>query len=324
MKVVSTLTQAIFDKAHANIPDGLEVVFLKENSIELILKECATADFLLAVGSALKLHEAELAQLKHLKLINTLGVGYDHIDLASCHQFGIPVANTRGTNTFSVAEHVIGGIIALQRRFAESDQAIKDGEYIPFRKQLLQHGIHEMNGAVLGIIGMGNIGKRVATIAHTMGCKILYTSHKRLPLAEEEALGVTYTDIADIWGACDILTLHLPLMETTRHLVNEKTLASMKKGAILVNTARGAIIDAAAVKESLEKGHLGGVVIDTFDPEPPNALYPLLTVSAEVANKIILTPHSAGVTLEAYKRMIEEALQNMATAAAGRTPKNLL
>lgn len=324
MKVISTLTKKIFDSINADIPKDFDIVFPETLDSEGILNQCQDADFFIAVGSAFRLTETELKRLTHLKLISTLGVGYDHIDVDACHRLSIPVANTRGTNASSVAEHAIGGVIALQRRFIESDRAIKNGQYKEFRMNLLREGYHELCGSTVGIIGMGNIGKRFAAMANVMGSKVIYTADKRLLPEEEETLAVTYVPQDDIWGQCDVISLHLPLTPATKHLVNEKILSQMKKGAILVNTARGAVIDVAAVASSLENGHLGGAVIDTFEPEPPEASYPLLNLSPLAADKVILTPHTAGVTLEAYKRMVEGAFKNMTDILEGKKPENLL
>ncbi len=181
-----------------------------------------------------------------------------------------------------------------------------------------------MRGCKIGLLGFGNIGRAVATLAVAMGAAVSYFAPHRQSPEINRQYSVTYKKLDDLLATSNVISLHLPLNEQTRGLIGARELLLMPKGSMLVNTARGEIVDQAALCEALESGRLDGAALDTFAPEPPPADHPLFQLSAAASNRLLLTPHSAGVTLGSYKRMIENALENMARVMRDELPLNVV
>jgi len=322
--VVSLLSEDKFISSKPVIPAGLEVRFLEGYTERDIISACEGADFLFSAASAGLITDTVLEGIPTIKLVQSMGVGFDHIDIPASIRLGIPVANVPGANATSVAEYVIGAIIALQRRLLEADTNIKAGKYLSFRNKLLNEGVKEIRGSRLGLIGFGNIARQVAQIAAIMGASVSYYAVNRKSLEDEQLYAVEYKTLDDLLETSDVISLHVPLNEKTKGLIGARELALMPAGAFLINSARGEVLDQEALAEVLEKGHLAGAAVDTFTPEPPPADHPLLNLSEQAARRILLNPHTSGVTLGAYKRMIETALENMVRFANGRGLNNIV
>lgn len=322
--IVSLLTQDKFDAASVVIPEGFSIQFADLSSEQSIINACKNADCLFAPASAGKIGPGILENLPSIKIIQGMGVGFDHVDIAASIRVGIPVANVPGANASSVAEQTIGLLIALQRRMLESDAEIKKGNYLPFRNTILREGLREVRDCKIGLLGFGNISRAVAKIAVAMGASVSYFAPHRQPPAVEKQYSAAYKDLDSLLATSDVISLHLPLNEQTKGLIGRRELALMPKGSMLINTARGEILDHTALCEALESGRLAGVALDTFAPEPPPVDYPLFQLSASASKRLLLTPHTAGVTLGAYKRMIEGALENMARVMQGELPLNIV
>ncbi|HUW65942.1 MAG TPA: NAD(P)-dependent oxidoreductase [Spirochaetia bacterium] len=258
--------------------------------------------------------------LPNLKLIQTAGAGYDKINIEAAARAGIPVANTPGINTLAVAELVLAAIIVLQRRFIYADREIKRGNYQPGRERLFQSGMSEVNGSRWGIIGLGRIGSKLAEAGQALGAEINYYKPLRKPEAEEKQLGVNYRSFEELLITSDVIIICVPLTGETRRLIGAREIQMMKPGAILINAARGGIVDDTAVAAALAAGHLGGAGLDTFEIEPLPADHPLLTLPEEVKDRLFLTPHLGGVTVQALNRMLDAALHNCIRVIRGERP----
>lgn len=315
--IVMCISQARVAASQVKMPADWQIRFLESADETEAIAMCRDADCIVSVGSVVGISARIIAGCPHLKLIQCLGAGFNQVDLAAAEQRKIPVANTAGQNACTVAEFTIGSIVALQRRILESDTEIKAGRYAAFRSQILTEGLQEIGGSRLGLIGIGNIGLQVARVAGLFGASIsYYTEHRRSADFEKE-FDVTYQPLEDLLADSDIVSLHVPLNETTRGMIGTRELARMKAGCLLVNTSRGPIVDQMALAQALESGHLGGAAIDTFDPEPPDGGHPLLQLSPTAQRRLLLTPHTAGATFSSFRRMLKACVANMERVLRG-------
>ena len=230
----------------------------------------------------------------NLRLILTAGVGSDHIDLAAAAARNITVAEITGSNVVSVAEHVIMQILALVRNYIPSYRQVLEGRWdigdIAAR-------CHDLENKVVGIVGMGRIGQRTAARLKPFDVVTWYYDLRRLSTAEEQVVGARYAPFSSLISQCDVISINLPLTPETDGLFNRERLYSMKKGAYLVNTARGRIVDRDALVEVMENGHLAGYAGDVWYPQPAPADHPWRTMPNHA-----MTPHVSGTSLEAQKR----------------------
>jgi (S)-sulfolactate dehydrogenase len=252
-----------------------------------------------------------LAAATRLRVVGRLGVGLDNIDVPACEARGIVVIPATGANALAVAEYVIGTSMMLLRGAYASTHDVAAGKWprVP-----LSNG-RELAGRTLGIVGFGGIGRLVAGLARCLSMRVIGFDAK-IPAADpvwgEEKVEPRTLDA--LLAAADVLTLHVPLVPATRNLIDAARIGAMKQGAILVNTARGGVVDEAAVAAALRSGHLGGAALDVFEKEPFPPGSPL-----EGAPNLILTPHVAGLTVEANERVSSMIAQRVITALASRT-----
>ena len=236
-----------------------------------------------------------LAACQHLQVVGRLGVGLDNIDVAACQQRNIQVIPATGANTVSVAEYVVAALLLLLRGAYSSSQAVANGEWP--RQQLIGREAYQRQ---LGLIGCGAIARAVASRAQALAMQV--AAYDPLLTADDAIWQQInrYTDLDILLRDSDVISLHIPLTEQTKHLIDATTLHKMKPGAILINTARGGIVDETALAQSLHDGHLSGAALDVFAAEPLAAH----SVLAAVPN-LLLTPHIAGVTEESNVRVSE-------------------
>jgi glyoxylate reductase len=251
-----------------------------------------------------------------LRLVATMAVGYNNIDLEAARRLGILVTNTPGVLTEATADLTWALILAVTRRIPEADRFTRAGRFTGWQPLLLL-GL-ELTGKTLGIIGMGRIGQAVARRAVGFGLSVLYASHQRLPSEEERQLNAMPASLEEVLRRADILSLHVPATPETYHLLNAETLALMKPGAYLVNTSRGTVVDEAALVAALESGALQGAALDVFEHEP--TIHPALLQMEQV----VLAPHIASATCETRGRMAATAAQNILAHLRGQTPPNLV
>jgi Lactate dehydrogenase and related dehydrogenases len=322
--IVSLLSQDKFSSSQPLLPAGCTVRFVEQFSADNIIKACEGADCLFSPASAGPIDSFVLENIPSIKIVQTMGVGFDHVDITAAGRLEIPVANVPGANATAVAEHAVGGLIALQRRYLETDAAVKAGNYTICRNKVLREGLGEVRGSRIGLVGFGNIAQEVAKIVLVLGASVSYCATRRKPPELERRFPVEYKPLDELLATNHIISLHIPLTAQTKEMIGARELALMPPGSLLINMARGEIVEPAALAEALETGRLAGAVIDTVAPEPPGADHPLLNLSAAAKSRLLITPHTGGVTVGSYKRMIEHAFQNMARAARGEVPENLV
>lgn len=233
-----------------------------------------------------------LAQFPALKYVLRAGVGLDNIDRAECERRNIAVINSPGANANAVAEYVVGAAIAALRQFAAQEAALRQGAW-----RSREHMGAELKGKTLGLVGCGNVGKAIARKLSSWELKEVIGYDPFLTTEQMSAAGIRKCELDEVIAGADILSLHVPLLKETRHLMGAKEFATMKLGAILINAARGGVVDEPALVAALASGQVGGAVLDVLEHEP--------TVSAELAEapNLILTPHIAGYTHEADKEV---------------------
>jgi len=257
------------------------------------------------------------AGLPTLKIIANYAVGFDNIDLEAAKQRNIMVTNTPGVLTNTVAEHTFSLLLSIAHRISEGDRFNRAGKYNAWGPKMLLGT--DVSGKILGIIGLGRIGSRVAHHAvKGFGMKVIYTDPKPNPEFEEEYNAQFIEKLEDLLPQADFVSIHVPLLDSTHHLINEARLKLMKKTAYLINTSRGPIIDEKALALSLSQGWIRGAAIDVFEFEPE------ITPELKELDNIIITPHIASATEETRNKMAELAAQNIIEALEGRVPPNLV
>lgn len=251
-----------------------------------------------------------LNSASRLKIVSRHGIGVDSIDLKSATENGIVVANTPRVNTIAVVEHTMALMLAILRKIPGADLSLKSKRW-----EGLKFVGEELAGKKLGIVGLGAIGKEVAKRAKAFGIEILYTDEVRDTLLEKE-LGMSFLPLHSLLRVSDVISVHVPLTSDTRGLIGRSEISLMKKGAYIVNTARGGIVDTDALAEGLRSGHIAGAAVDVFDTEPPDFSSPLFNVE-----RIIMTPHIGAYTIEAIRRMDRIAAENIVKALHAEIPE---
>jgi phosphoglycerate dehydrogenase-like enzyme len=321
-KVVSLVPAERFIATNVSLPRGWEFKFLDKYNEDTIIQSCRDADFLLAKsGFSIKINRRIIENIPTIRLIQMDGVGFDTIDIKAATEHKLPVANNAGQNAGPVAELTIAMIVALQRQVFVSDRDIKNNNFNDIRGRLLTKGLAEIRDSKLGLVGFGAIGREVVKFANIMGAKVSYFDLFRAPKNIEDEFKVEYKKLDELLAWSDIISLHIPLTEQTLKIIGRREFGLMHEGALFINTARGEVVDQEALAEALEKGFLGGAAIDCISPEPPPPGHPLLSLSPAARDRLLLTPHLAGVTLGAFRRMLLNALDNMSRVAGGEEPR---
>lgn len=299
--------------------DGNEVVVSEFNrplTQEELLNMARGVDFLLSLLTDRVDGDVMDAIGPQLKMVSNYAVGFDNVDIKAATDRGIVVTNTPSDEVNeSVAEHTWALILALARRIVEADEATRRGGYHGWEPDIFLG--HNVMGKTLGIVGLGRIGSMVARRAQGYKMTLLY--NKREPdRASEAELGVKFVSLDELYAQSDFVSLHVPLTDETRHMINKDAFAKMKKGAFLVNTARGPVVDERDLVDALRGGQLGGAGLDVFDNEP--------NISPELYNapNVITTPHIASATWEARNKMGEQAVGQILAVISGQKPDNLV
>jgi len=245
-----------------------------------------------------------------LKVISRYGVGVDRVDLEAAREKGVVVCNTPGVNANGVADLVFALLLAIARRVPLLDRKTKEGQW-------LRSTGFELCGKTIGILGLGAVGKAVAKRAAGFSMKIMAYD----PFLNKEytlANGIIAASFDEVIKEADFISLHLPLMDETRNIINEDTMKSMKQGAVIINTARGGLIDESAAYNLLKSGHLGGLGLDAFETEPPGSS-PLFTL-----DNVVVTPHTGAHTAEAIAAMADMSVRNLIDVLSGRPCLNIV
>ena len=271
--------------------------------------EARLADAEAVILNKIKLNPTNLKNAKNLKLICITATGFDNVDVAYCRDHGIAVCNVVGYSTQCVAQITVTMALSLIANLPEYNRFVCSGEYTAsgcFNR--LTPVFHEIYGKTWGIVGYGNIGKQVARVADALGCRVLV--HKRTPVTERECV-----DFDTICKEADILSLHTPLNDGTYHLLDEKHIAMLKKNAIVINVARGAVADEKALADAVLADRIGGLGVDVYSAEPMAADHPFQAILTRP--NVCFTPHMAWGGYETRVRLMEEIAQNIESFLQG-------
>jgi glycerate dehydrogenase len=312
MKIVilDGLTTNPGDLSWSGLEELGELRVYSHTPAELVADRAAEADVLII--NKVRLTGDLFAVLPKLKLISVLATGYNVIDVAAARQAGVVVSNVPGYSTASVAQHVFAGLLSLLNRPEAHDQAVRRGgwsEANQFSFCLNQQT--ELAGKTMGIVGMGQIGKKVAELALAFGMKGMV--HSRRQPDSNFNPDLAWCSLAELFEKADVISLHCPLNDQTRGMVNQTRISRMKSKAILINTARGELVDEAALAFALNENRIGGAFLDVVTVEPIPENHPLL-----LAKNCLITPHLAWATIESRRRLLDTTIQNVAGFKQGQ------
>ncbi|MET1128303.1 MAG: 2-hydroxyacid dehydrogenase [Thermoproteota archaeon] len=319
-----SLLRAIFAPYADKLDGELEFIVLTDVSDwEKVSSALRKADVVIGDYTfRIPIDEKMCKAMERVRLIQQPSTGFDHIDVDACARQGIPVANIGGANTISVAEYTVMAALALLRRLVFAHLKTSAGEWPQW--QMMEMGTYEIDGKTWGVVGLGRIGREVARRARALGARVLYYDKVRPSREVEEELGVEYAPLPKLLRESDIVSIHVPLTPETRGMIGERELRLMKPTAVIINPARGEVVDEAALAKALEEGWIAGAAVDVYSTEPPPADHPLIKLAREGKANIIVTPHIAGATTDARARIIQVTAENVVRALRGEKPLNVV
>ncbi len=291
------------------LPEKFDLILLHKACKKELIEKAVNADYFLAGGS-LPIDREVVNAAINLKMIQRTGVGVDKFDLDVLKEKGIPVYVNRGVNSRSVAEHTIMLILSVLRRLPLLDNSVKKGSWL---KHELGVECSELYNKTVGLVGLGNIGAEVAKMLQAFGARVKYFGPSCLPECEEKVLNVSFCSLPELLKEADIISLHCPLNTETEKMIGSKEIATMKSGAIIINTSRGRLIDEDALIDSLKSGYFKGAGLDVYAEEPLSKDSPLLKL-----DNVVLTPHVGGLPSETFRRMMRNAFQNIRLFEEGK------
>ncbi|HVS83565.1 MAG TPA: D-2-hydroxyacid dehydrogenase [Pyrinomonadaceae bacterium] len=270
----------------------------------------------IVISNKLALREPELSQLPQLKLIAIAATGFDNIDLDYCGSHGIAVCNVRGYAANSVSEHVLMLVLALRRNLLAYREDVQQGGWQQSKQFCLYtHPLHDLRGSTLGVIGFGAIGKAMARLAESIGMRVLISEHKNATAIREGR-----TPFAETLRESDVVSLHCPLTGDTQDMFAPPEFEMMKRHALLINTARGGLVEEKALIEALQTGQIAGAAFDALREEPPRGGSALLDLNLP---NLIVTPHVAWASNEAMQALADQLIDNLEAFMRGQ-PRNLV
>ena len=311
-------TKALFPSACAVLDRHVDAEYwasVERISRHELLRHIAQKDGLICLPTE-KVDDELLDAAPKLRMIATASVGYDHVDLAACTKRGVMVSNTPGVLTDTTADLAWGLLMAIARRIVEGDAWTRSGTWNGFTFDTFLGG--DVWGKTLGIVGFGRIGREMARRSLGFKMRVLYFSQNRAPEAIERELHAEFVPLETLLHEADFVSLHVPLLPSTRHLISADSLAKMKPTAYLINTARGPVVDEAALVHALETARIAGAALDVYEQEPK--VHPGLLSRRDV----VLAPHIGSATIETRTRMAQAAVENIVAFFSGRKPPNAL
>lgn len=323
-KLVSTVPQSRFDKYDIHFPSDWEVKYLDVPYTDEELNAALEGIEYLLVGAVHPVSEAVIKANPQLKIIQSEGVAFDKIDFNAAKEAGIPVCNNRGANANGVAEHTIALMLAAFRRIALADRRLRKDDYNDVKAESLAFGVHELGGKHIGFVGMGAIAKEVVKRLAGWNVKCSYYDTFRPTPEQEKELGIDFMEFDDLCAACDVISMHVPVFPETVGMLGEKQFKAMKNTSIVVNTARGEVIDQEALAKALEAGEIAHAALDVIAPEPTPKDHVLVNMSQEGMDRLTMTPHIGGMTDEAFITMLNGAISNFEAVEAGKEPANIV
>jgi phosphoglycerate dehydrogenase-like enzyme len=308
--VVPPTFAEIAEIARQMAPAGFELVVARNDPAEL-QAALATAEYMVCYPNVTS-DDSLYRAAPRLKLFQLLSAGYDDVDLEAARRAKVPVCNNGGANAISVSEHTMMLMLAVSRRVIWQHGNVAAGRW---RGNGPAPRMYEIFDKTLGIVGLGTIGKKVARLANAFRMRVQYFDIVRLPEHEEDALGVRFRLLRELLRTSDIVTMHVPLNDSTRHMIGAAELALMKPEAIIINTSRGPVIDEVALTRALSDNRLFGAGLDVFDQEPPPSDNPLFKL-----DNVLLTSHFAGPAWDNHVARFRNAFDNVQRVARGEPP----
>jgi phosphoglycerate dehydrogenase-like enzyme len=308
--IVVPPSSEIGEIARGMAPAGFELVLARNDRSE-IEAALASTEYMVCYPHV-TMKDAFYRAAPRLRLVQLLSAGYDDVDIDAARRAKVPVSNNGGANAVSVAEHTMMLMLAVSRRVIWQHGNVSGGRW---RGNGPAPRMYELFDKTLGIVGLGTIGKKVARLARAFGMRVAYYDIARLSEDAEDALGVRFRLLRELLGSSDVVSLHVPLNDSTRHMIGAAELALMKPEAILVNTCRGPVVDEGALHRALSEGKLFGAGLDVFDQEPPPADNPLLKL-----DNVLLTAHFAGPTWDNHVARFRNAFDNVQRVHRGEAP----
>ena len=300
----------ILDIVRSMTPEGFELVVADPGTPEFIQ---AAGDAEYYLGLARHMGGEFFRTAPNLKLVQLLSAGYDHVDVEAARKAKVPVSNNGGANAIAVAEHTLMLMLAVLKRVVRFHNDVVAGKWRVGNAAEIR--VYELSGRRLGIVGLGNIGKKVVRRAAAFDMKIQYYDIRRLSEAEEDALGVRFVLFDELLRTSDVVSLHVPLDDSTRNLIGARELGLRKPETVIINTCRGPVIEENALYDALKSGRIAGAGLDVMVEEPPKPNHPLFALP-----NVTLTPHSAGPTWENWRARFRNGFDNITRVAAGRRP----
>lgn len=291
------------------------------SSLDMVIAKIGTPEFNAALAEAVCLvgfgdgtmDDAFYKSAPNLKLVQLLSAGYDRCDIEAARRAGVPICNNGGANSTAVAEHALMLMLAVSRRLVWQHTNVAAGRWRGNNVEDVK--LYELKDHTLGIVGLGTIGKKTAKLAKAFGMNVQYYDIKRLTEEQADTLGVKFSLLEELLRSSDIVSLHVPLLADTKHMISTPQLKLMKQSAYLINTCRGPVVDEAALIEALTNGTIAGAGLDVFDKEPPPPNNPLFALQ-----NVILTAHFAGPTYDNQYTRFRNAFDNCQRVARGEQP----
>jgi phosphoglycerate dehydrogenase-like enzyme len=269
------------------------------------------AEYLL--GFVRFLPDEAYTQAKRLKLVQVMSAGYDRVNIEGARKARVPICSNGGANSVAVAEHTIMLILAVFRKLGAFHHNVASGRWHDGIPRTVD--IYELEGKTVGLVGLGHIGQQVLRRLQPFDARLIYYDTFRRSPEEEVRLGVQYVPLTTLLEVADVVSLHVPLNDGTRHLIDAKALGRMKPKAILINTCRGEVMDERALVKALQQGRILGAGLDTQEQEPADPSNPLLTLP-----NVTLTPHTAGPTVDSFRKRFQNGYANIQRVAKGQPP----
>lgn len=294
-------------------------------SAQEYLAKAADADVI--VTDVLTQINAELiGGMPNLKMIHSQGVGYNSIDIACAREHGVDVCNPAGMNAQAVAEHTVMLMLGVLRDVTANDRAVRDGRQMEVKNDYLRDGsLRDLAECKVGLVGLGSIGRRTAALLKAFGARVFYTQRHRASAQVEAECGVEWVESREeLLRECDIVSVHVPVTDATRHMCDEKFFSCMKPGAYFINTSRGELVDDAALIAALASGRLAMAGLDVLDGEPITKDHVMLAQPEEIEKKLLLSPHIGGVTNASMRTSYRIIWDNIRRVSEGEKPINIV
>ncbi len=304
------------------VPSDWEIVHLGADFTQRDVWEKAVHADAVVVDAVLPVPAELIAGMRRLKLIHSEGVAFNRIDGKAAAAAGVYVCNNAGVNASAVAEQAILLMLAVQRRYHEGEAMVYAARQAEAKTRFIMEGLPELGDAHVGLVGFGAIGKETAKRLHAFGSKVSFYDVVGCP--NPDRYHASFLPLEEIYSQCDIVSLHVPVLPETVHMVNWDVLKKMKKTAILINTARGELVDQEALCRALREGEIAGAGLDTLAPEPVLPDNPVINLPEELRGKIALSPHIAGTTAGVFHRSYRNIWNNLKAVAQGGRPVNIV